>query len=183
MHKEYYRFIIFSVHNMKEPLITAERRDSITVERRESFASRISIQGDIDLFEAIENENKEAIVRFLTRHPDAKISNYLEDEQYTVLHRIAFKIINGKNFTFFTVAEDIIKFIIEKEKLEKDTPELIDFLNKQTKQGYTAMHYAAYRGNIYLIKLLSDYKADINCRNKRNLSIMHLAAQGNSPLL
>ena len=66
---------------MKEPLITAERRDSITVERRESFASRISIQGDIDLFEAIENENKEAIVRFLTRHPDAKISNYLEDEQ------------------------------------------------------------------------------------------------------
>ena len=167
---------------MKEPLITAERRDSITVERKKSFASRISIQGDIDLFEAIENENKEAIVRFLTRHPDAKISNYLEDEQYTVLHRIAFKIINGKNFTFFSVAEDIIKFIIEKEKLEKDTPELIHFLNKQTKQGYTAMHYAAYRGNIYLIKLLSEYKADINCRNKRNLSIMHLAAQGNSPL-
>ena len=64
---------------MKEPLITPERKESIASERRNSFVSRISIQGDIELFEAIENENKEGIIKFLNNHPEAKITNYLEE--------------------------------------------------------------------------------------------------------
>ena len=167
---------------MKEPLITQERKESIATDRKSSVTSRITIQGDIDLFEAIENENKEGIIKFLKNHPEAKITNYLEDEQYTILHRIAFKKINTSNYKFFSATEDILKFITENEKLEKDSRDLKDFLDKPTKQGYTAMHYAAFRGNIFLIKLLTDYNANIHCRNNRQLSIMHLAAQGNSPL-
>ena len=167
---------------MKEPLITQERKESIATDRKSSVTSRITIQGDIDLFEAIENENKEGIIKFLKSHPEAKITNYLEDEQYTILHRIAFKKINTSNYKFFSATEDILKFITENEKLEKNSRDLKDFLDKPTKQGYTAMHYAAFRGNIFLIKLLTDYNANIHCRNNRQLSIMHLAAQGNSPL-
>lgn len=49
---------------MKEPLITQERKESIATDRKSSVTSRITIQGDIDLFEAIENENKEGPKRF-----------------------------------------------------------------------------------------------------------------------
>ena len=167
---------------MKEPLIPQGRKESISSDRKSSVISRITIQGDIDLFEAIENQNKEGIIKYLSYHPEAKITNFLEDEQYTILHRIAFQIINPTNFKFFSVVEDILTFITEKENLKKGSKDLNDFLDKPTKQGYTAMHYAAFRGNIFLIKLLTDYNANIHCRNNRQLSIMHLAAQGNSPL-
>ena len=83
---------------MKEPLIPQGRKESISSDRKSSVISRITIQGDIDLFEAIENQNKEGIIKYLSYHPEAKITNFLEDEQYTILHRIAFQTIKPHKF-------------------------------------------------------------------------------------
>ena len=62
---------------MKEPLIPQGRKESISSDRKSSVISRITIQGDIDLFEAIENQNKEGIIKYLSYHPEAKITNFL----------------------------------------------------------------------------------------------------------
>ena len=86
------------------------------------------------------------------------------------------------NDKFFNIVRDILSFVASKFNEKANDPDFIEFINSKTNQGYTAMHYAAFRGNIFLIELFHEYNADINCLNKRNLSIMHLAAQGNSPM-
>jgi palmitoyltransferase len=51
----------------------------------------------------------------------------------------------------------------------------------QTEQGYTALHYASYRGNIDITKLLIECGANIDITNKRGLNVLHMSAQGNQP--
>lgn len=59
--------------------------------------------------------------------------------------------------------------------------ELTSFINYQTIQGFTALHYASFRGSISSIKVLIQNGADYNILNFKSLSVIHLAAQGNQP--
>jgi len=52
---------------------------------------------------------------------------------------------------------------------------------KSKRQGFTALHYASFNGNIDIIEKLIKYKADIEASNNRGLNVLHMAAQGNSP--
>ena len=79
-----------------------------------------------------------------------------------------------------------VKFYIEfilffldylQNKLTKE--EFIEYLNRGTEQGYTALHYAAYYGNIYLLIILINKGADIHRINEAGMNLMHSAAQGN----
>jgi palmitoyltransferase len=49
------------------------------------------------------------------------------------------------------------------------------------KEGFTALHYASYRGNVELAKLLLDLGADLNAKNSFGLNVLHIAAQGDQP--
>lgn len=170
---------------MSEPLLLnsnnfnekASRTNSIN-----SVESNYSIKGNLELFEAIENEDDYKIRSILENNRKAKIWTYLEDNQYTILHRLAFRQIDSQNYKFFNIVRDILSFVAIQFNQKEKAPEFLKFINFKTSQGYTAMHYAAFRGNIFLIELLHEYKADINCLNNRKLSIVHLAAQGNSPM-
>jgi len=56
-------------------------------------------------------------------------------------------------------------------------------VNLQTKKDkFTALHYASFRGNVELCKLLVDNGADVNVRNHFGLNVMHIAAQGDQPI-
>jgi ankyrin repeat protein len=56
------------------------------------------------------------------------------------------------------------------------------WINQKTKnQGFTALHYAAYVGNINSIKKLIELKADYEAVNKRGINAIHMACQGNKP--
>jgi ankyrin repeat protein len=59
--------------------------------------------------------------------------------------------------------------------------EIRNWINSQSEQGYTAIHYAAYRGNIDVINKLIDNGAIVEICNKRGLNVLHMAAQGNQP--
>lgn len=48
--------------------------------------------------------------------------------------------------------------------------------------GFTAMHFASFYGNIKLIKLLIKHGANIFAVNKLGINMMHVAAQGDQPL-
>ena len=56
-----------------------------------------------------------------------------------------------------------------------------NFLNKKCTNGYTALHYAAFRENIDIIKLLIDSGGNYLDRNLRGLNMLHVAAQGDQP--
>ena len=48
-------------------------------------------------------------------------------------------------------------------------------------QGVTAIHFASFKGNVKIIKLLIENGADIFIKTKRLLNIIHYSAQGNKP--
>lgn len=53
---------------------------------------------------------------------------------------------------------------------------------KTEEDGFTALHFASFRGNIALIKLLMKNGADMYIRNNFGINVMHVAAQGDQPI-
>ena len=60
-------------------------------------------------------------------------------------------------------------------------PRLKSYINKTDIFGNSALLYAAYRGNIFIIRSLIDCGADVNITSKTGLNVLHMAAQGNNP--
>lgn len=55
------------------------------------------------------------------------------------------------------------------------------WVNAKNNQGFTVLHYASYKGNIEVIKMLIENKANVEEVNNRGLNMLHLAAQGDQP--
>ena len=61
-------------------------------------------------------------------------------------------------------------------------PEILkEFINTSNDQGVTPLHYASFRGEVPIIKLLIENGADINKLTNRQLNVIHYSAQGNKP--
>jgi len=48
--------------------------------------------------------------------------------------------------------------------------------------GFTALHFAAFHGNMSLIKLLVKHGADVNAYNRQGINMLHVSAQGDQPV-
>ena len=58
---------------------------------------------------------------------------------------------------------------------------LEQFINEENDQGITPIHYASFRGDINIIKLLIENGADFRKKTKRELNVIHYCAQSNKP--
>lgn len=47
---------------------------------------------------------------------------------------------------------------------------------KTSKDEFTALHYASFKGNIQIIQILMDNGADMQVRNMHGLNVLHIAA-------
>lgn len=55
--------------------------------------------------------------------------------------------------------------------------EITEWVNLSTsKDKFTALHYASFRGNIEVLDLLISYGADHKAKNEFGLNVMHIAA-------
>ena len=73
--------------------------------------------------------------------------------------------------------------MMEKVYQTETEERLKEWINMRTDQdGFTAMHFASFRGNIRVIKLLIKYGGDINALNNFGINVMHIAAQGDQPI-
>ena len=54
---------------------------------------------------------------------------------------------------------------------------------KKDNEGFTCLHYAVFRGNYKMAVLFEKNGADIYQINHQGLTVLHIAAQGDSPLL
>eukprot|EP01016_Furgasonia_blochmanni_P046407 TRINITY_DN6681_c0_g1_i3.p1 TRINITY_DN6681_c0_g1~~TRINITY_DN6681_c0_g1_i3.p1 ORF type:complete len:526 (+),score=75.36 TRINITY_DN6681_c0_g1_i3:104-1579(+) len=100
----------------------------------------------------------------------------IRDSRYTLLHIAC---LNNKI--------DIVHFLIDQVKSSSENVleaqrVLNIWVNQKNKEGYTPLHYAAYRGNIELVKLLESYGADIEDKNENGLNVIHIASQGDQPV-
>ncbi len=91
---------------------------------------------------------------------------------------VEFILIESKKYLNDLILETIYKddnlnSEFNKEKIFKT------FLNKIDNLGYSPIHYAIISGNIKLVNLLLENKADISIRTKNGFSCLHLAASIN----
>ena len=61
----------------------------------------------------------------------------------------------------------LCKYILEKSAIT---------INYQNKQGNTPLHYAVSNNNLQIVKLLLEYGADVNIKNKQEISPFNLSA-------
>ena len=138
-------------------------------ENTESFLSSEQDEG-FDLFSYIESENINQIEEFLKSEPPIWEYRDKNNDNSTVLHISVFK-------KSYRITKLIIDYCLSIQK----EYEFINFINYQNDKGVTALHYASYNGNIQIIHLLIDNKADIKAITKKGLNIIHYCAQGNKP--
>ena len=62
-------------------------------------------------------------------------------------------------------------------EVDKFQEELVRWVNAVSfKDCFTALHYAAYRGNVEMCQLLIEIGANIQAKNQYGLSVLHIAA-------
>ena len=73
--------------------------------------------------------------------------------------------------------------MIEYAKARQDEDEdiMLDWINsKTTKERFTALHFASFKGCLKSVYILINSGADINQTNSFGLTMLHVAAQGDS---
>jgi palmitoyltransferase len=120
------------------------------------------------LFNYIEKSDIENIKNILFL-PNLKFWEFLDSEDSTVLIKLSYSDLN--------VIFDLIQ--LAKENLNEK--QLRIYINKKAQNGFTALHYASFRGNVRLCEKLIENFADVDIINNNGLNVIHMAAQGNNP--
>jgi palmitoyltransferase len=131
----------------------------------------INLEGS-DIFNAINSNDIQKIKLFLNNQ-NHKIWKVKDENGYTALHRLVF--INNYELTLLLIKE-------VKKGIGLDPSNTLEkYINEETSEGYTALHYAAINGNLKIVKLLKEYGAKIECVTKLGKNVLHLAAESNQP--
>ena len=85
-----------------------------------------------------------------------------------LLHHAVLKGVEGKT-------QLIIDFVVNFQNADRET--LLEFLNSKTlNDGWTALHYASFAGNLDAIYSLIQNGADYKLLNLNGLNMLHVAA-------
>jgi palmitoyltransferase ZDHHC13/17 len=97
---------------------------------------------------------------------------------FTVLSFAAYKNQEDAFISLFNHAlEYNLVHLSQFRSFEEKKSYLTGWVNAQTDEGFTAIHFATYHGNFSLIKfLIETANADMTMKNKFGSSVMHVAA-------
>ena len=138
-----------------------------------------------EIFDSISANDINKISQFIL-NKDNKIWEIKKPENLTVLHNACAL---DKTDVIITIIEKTKirlgldnKSNITSEEISQNEKIFKDFINEQTEgDNQTALHYASFRGNIKIIKLLIANHADINSLTHTGYNMIHKAAMGNKP--
>ena len=145
-----------------------------------------SVQSEYnEIFDSLSSKDTEKISQFIL-NKDINAWEVKKSENLTILHNAC--AIDNTNIIITIIEKMKIRLGLDKEDdlspEEKSKNEEIfkDFINAKTDGDcQTALHYASFRGNIKIIKLLISNHAEINVRTKNGYNMIHKAAMGNKP--
>ena len=152
------------------------------MERTSSISPKVE-----KVFKYVSEENIGELTAYILNEEN-HIWEIKRGEDLTVLH-------NACAIDKTKVIETIIEQTKIRLKLNKDNQDKLsekeksqnkeifkNFINAKTQiDNQTALHYASFRGNIKIIKLLIDNYADINVLSSNGYNMLHKASQGNKP--
>lgn len=76
----------------------------------------------------------------------------------------------------------IIQHFVTAKKPHEREEALANFINLPTSDGYTAIHFASYRGSVPILNFLCERGGNPLVVNNQGMNIMHIAAQGDQPI-
>ena len=157
-----------------------------TKEKKQNRYERTSCLPEVEnVFSLVTQEKTEELTAYILNEEN-EVWNLKRGEDLTILH-------NACAIDKTEITEIIIEQTKKRLKLTKDSdlPEnekseneeiFKNFINAKTQgDNQTALHYASFRGNIKIIKLLIENHADINALTTNGYNMIHKAAQGNKP--
>lgn len=104
------------------------------------------------------------------------IACIVDQRKYSLLHYAAF---NNQFSGAVVLLDHLLQQMRKSGKSEEDIKMYSKvWINRQTDDGFTALHFAAYRGNIRLVEYLQAMGADIHTTNKNGMNVLHISAQG-----
>ena len=138
-----------------------------------------------ELFQLIYQEKIEELISFILNEKN-EIWNIKRGDDITILHSAC---VLDKTYIIETIIDQTKKRLklnskdsLSNEEKIKNENIFKNFINAKTNaDGLTALHFASFRGNIKIIKLLILNNAEINALSYNGLNMIHKAAQGNKP--
>ena len=138
-----------------------------------------------NVFSLIAKEQTEELISYILNEEN-EVWNIKRGEEITILHNAC--AIDKTNISELIIEKTKIRLKLTKDSSlseeEKSKNEEIfkNFINAKTQgDNLTALHYASFRGNIKIIKLLIENHAEINALSSNGYNMIHKAAQGNKP--
>ena len=120
----------------------------------------------------VENRDRQALMRLLDNNSSIPIVDIIDSRGYTLMHMICFKNI-----------EEMGVFLMEKVNQTVTKEQVLVWINHRTDEdGFTALHFASFRGNLSMINLLLQNGSDMYIKNNYGINVLHVAAQGDQPI-
>ena len=145
-----------------------------------------SISPEVEnVFSLVSQEKIEELTEYILNEQN-QIWNLKRGEDLTILHNAC---AIDKTNVIETIVEQTKKrlkltpeFSLSEEEKSQNLEIFKNFINAKTQiDNQTALHYASFRGNIKIIKLLLENYAEINALSANGYNMIHKAAQGNKP--
>ena len=76
----------------------------------------------------------------------------------------------------------LVVLFVNQMKKRAGEEALKQWINARSESGYTAIHYASFRGDMEVIHILINNGAIVDLCNNEGLNVLHLAAQGNKTI-
>ena len=137
-----------------------------------TFIDQTNDSSSVEFFECIKNKDITQIKNYFG-NPNLRVWEFKQEDDYTCLHKAVF--MNDLDIV------QVILYELKKRLGLGANAAMTKFVNEKTTEGITALHYAAYKGNVEIAKLLILNGANSDAASNRGKNVMHLAAEGNQP--
>lgn len=130
------------------------------------------------IFESIKNSDN-SVAKSLSECVIEDIEDLVDGENSTLLHVAA----NSNNVDMAEFYLKAYNQLIRAKPDKYSEDSKLMWLKARDNEGFSCLHYAVFRGNFKMATLLEQHGADIYQINNQGLTVLHIAAQGDSPLL
>ncbi|KAL4490790.1 hypothetical protein ABPG72_021844 [Tetrahymena utriculariae] len=162
------RFSSFSAQSFVSELKKMLNEDVFNEEGKKAIIQRIE--------EKLLDNKYLDIIEILKQNKDINIFKIWDRKGLTLIHRMTLHMKLSEVKFIVQYGQDYLKDAAQKNQIIKK------WINFQNEDGFTALHYASFKGDIEITKYLISQGSEALLINKNGLNVLHIAAQGDQPI-